>query len=76
MPPFRREPGRPRRDEPPAPSAVVEVKIPLDLKERLERLAKAKGISRHLAIREAIAEWVEKREGSHPEPDNPERKHG
>jgi len=55
---------------------VVEVKIPLDLKERLERLAKAKGISRHLAIREAIAEWVEKREGSHPEPDNPERKHG
>ena len=37
------------------------MKIPLELLEQLERIAEAEGKSRHLAIREAIAEWVEKR---------------
>lgn len=58
---FRREPGRPGKDDPPAPSRRVDVKIPLELLEQLERIAEAEGKSRHLAIREAIAEWVEKR---------------
>jgi len=62
MAPFRREPGRPRKNEPPAPSKVVEVKIPLELAERLEALAKARGISRHQWIREAMAEKVERDE--------------
>jgi len=41
---------------------VVEVKIPLELAERLEALAKARGISRHQWIREAMAEKVERDE--------------
>jgi predicted transcriptional regulator len=38
----------------------VDVKIPMDLLERLEAIARRQGKSRHLAIREAIAEWVER----------------
>ena len=60
--PFRRRPGRPRNEDPPAPSRRIDVRVPLDLLERLEALADARGITRHQAIREAIAEWVEKRE--------------
>jgi len=65
---IRRSPGRPRDDEPPAPSQVVNVKIPLQLLERLEALARARGIPRHQAIREAIAEWVERRDHGQAEP--------
>ncbi|WP_316411348.1 ribbon-helix-helix protein, CopG family [Mesoterricola sediminis] len=38
------------------------MRVPLDLLERLEAIAAERGISRHQAIREAIAEWVEKRD--------------
>ena len=66
MAPFRRGPGRPRNDEPPAPSRVVEVKIPLEILEQLEAVAKSEGKTRHYAIREAIAEWVEKHSKNDP----------
>ena len=56
--PFRRSPGRPRKGEPPAPSRVVFVKIPLDLLEALEAIASSRRMSRHQAIREALARYV------------------
>ena len=59
---LRRGPGRPRNDEPGAPSKRVDVKIPLQLLERLEAIARARHMTRHLAIREAILEWVARRD--------------
>jgi predicted transcriptional regulator len=38
------------------------VKIPLDLLERLLEIAERRHINRHQAIREAIAEYVERHE--------------
>ena len=56
---FRRDPGRPGKDEDPAPSKRVGVFIPVLILEGLEQVAKQRGISRHQALREAIAEYVE-----------------
>jgi hypothetical protein len=71
MPPsFRREPGRPGKHEPPAPSRSVDVRIPTEILERLEAIAAARGISRHQVIREALARYVEMEAETHaPKPD-------
>jgi metal-responsive CopG/Arc/MetJ family transcriptional regulator len=56
---YRREPGRPGKDEAPAPSKRVGVFIPLQILAQLERIALERRITRHAAIREALAEYVE-----------------
>lgn len=62
MPTFRREPGRPRKNEPRAPSRSVDVRIPEDILEALIAIAERRGISKHHLIREALAEYVERHE--------------
>jgi len=57
---YRREPGRPGKDESPAPSKRVGVFIPLQILAQLEHIALGRQITRHAAIREALAEYVER----------------
>lgn len=56
---FRRSPGRPGKHEAAAPSRRIGVLVPLELLTLLERIAAIKSISRHAAIREALAAYVE-----------------
>lgn len=63
---FRRAPGRPGRHEPAAPSRKVGVLVPLGLLASLERIAQARGITRHAAIREALAAYVMAHEAETP----------
>jgi hypothetical protein len=42
----------------------VDVRIPEDILERLEAIAKGRGISRHQVIRKALAEFVERNPAS------------
>ena len=59
MPPFRRAPGRPRKGEDPAPTRLVHVKVPEEMLAELEANAARRHITRHQALREAIALWNE-----------------
>ena len=71
---LRREPGRPGRHEPPAPSRRMDVRVPVELADRLMAQVAARNMTRHQAIREAIAEWVEKRESEqHQKPESEPR---
>lgn len=57
---YRRDEGRPRNDEPAAPSRPETVKVPDELWLLVRKIAKSKRISKHAAYREAIDEYVEK----------------
>jgi len=59
MSPARKAPGRPGRDEPPAPSRRRGIRIPLEVDQALERLAVDRQVSVHSLIRTALEEWLE-----------------
>lgn len=56
---FRRSPGRPGRNDPPAPAVRIRTEIPEAMLAELVSLAEAKKLSRQAAIREALAMWIE-----------------
>lgn len=60
---FRKERGRPGRDEDPAPSVRKSLFVPILINQAIERIAQVKGISHHAAMREALAEYVERHDG-------------
>ena len=51
--------GRPKRHEAPAPSRKRTLLVPLEMDEELVKVAEAKGLSVHAALREAVALWLE-----------------
>lgn len=59
---YRKSPGRPGRDEPPAPVVRVQLDLPKAMLERAMAIAKARGLKRQAAVREALAEWIERHE--------------
>jgi hypothetical protein len=54
--------GRPKKGEGPGPTTPRSVRFPIAVWERVEKKAKAKGLSLHAAIRTAIIEWVGRNE--------------
>ena len=56
--PIRRSPGRPKRNDPPAPSKRRVVKVPIDLDDLVVREAAARGLSYQAAAREALLLWL------------------
>ena len=60
---IRKVPGRPRKGEPPSPSRLRRIKVPLDLDEQLANEAPSHGLSYQGAVREAIALILEKWHG-------------
>ena len=54
--------GRPKKGEGPGPTTPRSVRFPVEVWERVEKRAKAKGLSLHAAIRTAIIEWVGRNE--------------
>ncbi len=54
--------GRPKKGEEPGPTTLRSVRFPTTIWERVEKKAKAKGLSIHAAIRTAIIEWVSRNE--------------
>ena len=57
--PIRKVPGRPRKGEPPSPSRLRRIKVPVELDEELVREASSHGLSYQGAVREAIALLLE-----------------
>ena len=55
---IRTKPGRPARDEPPAPSRKRSVLVPSEHDADLVAKAAARGITVHAALREAIVLWL------------------
>ncbi len=51
-------PGRPRKGEETGPTIPRSIRFPAPVWKRLEKRAKAQGITLHAALREAIIEWV------------------
>jgi len=51
-------PGRPRKGEETGPTMPRSIRFPVPVWKRLEKRAKAEGISLHAALRAAIIEWV------------------
>ncbi len=52
----------------------MDVRVPVELADRLMAQVAARNMTRHQAIREAIAEWVEKRESEqHQKPESEPR---
>ena len=50
--------GRPRKGEETGPTIPRSIRFPAPVWKRLEKEAKAKGITLHAALRAAIMEWV------------------
>jgi len=57
---YRRDEGRPRNDEPAAPSIPETVKIPVSVHTLIRKIAKARNISKHAAYREALSDYADK----------------
>ena len=51
-------PGKPRKGEETGPTIPRSVRFPAPVWKRLEKRAKAEGITLHAALRGAIIEWV------------------
>jgi len=51
--------GRPRREDPPAQTRKVTVKLPVELVPIFEKLAEDHGRSLHAELRAALAFWAE-----------------
>lgn len=51
-------PGRPRKGKETGPTIPRSIRFPAPVWRRLERRAKAEGISLHAALRAAILEWA------------------
>jgi hypothetical protein len=68
---FRRQPGRPGPLEPRAPSTVINFRIPDDMLERLDALAKKRRTPRNQLIREAVQLLLEK-QAPEPKEDPPQ----
>jgi hypothetical protein len=56
---YRRDEGRPRHDEPAAPSRPETVKVPEEVWILLRKIAKARNLSKHAIFREAMDEYAE-----------------
>jgi len=56
--PIRKSPGRPGRNDPPAPSRRRGIRIPAEVDEQLVKAAADRGISVHAAVREAVLLWL------------------
>jgi hypothetical protein len=52
--------GRPKKGEETGPSTTRSVRFPDRIWERVEKVAKAKNLPVHAALRTAIVEWVER----------------
>jgi hypothetical protein len=50
--------GRPRKGEETGPTVPRSIRFPAPVWKRIEKRAKAEGISLHAALRAAILEWV------------------
>jgi len=50
--------GRPEKGSVSAPSKTKSVRFTEEVWEAVEKIAKAKGITTHAALREAVAEWL------------------
>ncbi len=57
---YRRAPGRPRRDEPPAPTERLRDRVPVSMMDLFRAILGVRKMSRQAAIREALADWIEK----------------
>jgi hypothetical protein len=53
-------PGRPRKGEESGPTIPRSIRFPAPVWKRLEKRAKAEGITLHAALRAAIIEWVDR----------------
>ena len=54
--------GRPKKGEEVGPTTPKSVRFPAQVWERLEKSARAKGLSPHAALRTAIIEWIGRNE--------------
>ena len=54
--------GRPKKGEEVGPTTPKSVRFPAQVWERLQKSARAKGLSPHAALRTAIIEWVGRNE--------------
>ena len=64
--PIRQKPGRPKIDEPPAPQRQRTLRFPVEIDQALVQKACELGVSPQAAIREAVVEWLQRRQ--EPEP--------
>jgi len=56
--PFRPHPGRPGRNEHPAPTQRVDSRLPMWWLPILLKIAAKRGLKRHSAVREAVWEYM------------------